>query len=81
MPRRHTVPEVDVVSPVQEVRIGQDRKSGVAQDHGRVANEENRPVRALGRSNIATGQNQLINPFHPISPLLTYSLKTDYGLL
>jgi hypothetical protein len=50
------VPEVDVVSPVQEVRIGQNRKSGAAQDYGRVADEENRSLRAVGRSNISAGQ-------------------------
>jgi len=47
--------EVDMVAPVQEVRIGQDRKSGVPQDHGRVADEENRCLRAVGRNDISAG--------------------------
>jgi hypothetical protein len=67
---RHTVPEVDVVSPVQVVRIGQNRKSGVAQDYGRVADEENGSLRAVGRSNISAEQNQFINPFISYLPFL-----------
>ena len=67
---RHTVPKVEVVSPVQEVRIGQNRKSGVARDYCRVADEENRSLRAVGRSNISAEQNQFINPFISYLPFL-----------
>jgi hypothetical protein len=62
------MPEVDVVASVQEVRVRQDREPGVAQNHGRVPDQENRPLRPVGGGKVSTGQSQLIVPFHLRSP-------------
>ena len=54
--RGHAVPEVDVVAPVEEVRIGQDREPGVAEDHGRRADEENRSLRGQWQQTVQSLQ-------------------------
>ena len=48
--RRHAVPEVDVVAPVKEVRVCEDREPRIAEDHGRRADEEDRPFAPIGRA-------------------------------
>ena len=62
--RRHAVPEVDVVAPVKEVRVCEDREPRVAEDHGRRADEEDRPLRPIGRAHVGARQAQLIGGVH-----------------
>jgi hypothetical protein len=71
--RRHAVPEMDVVAPVKEVRVGEDREPRVAEDHVRRADKENRPLGPIGRGHVGARQAQLIGGIHFRSALSVMS--------
>jgi hypothetical protein len=54
--RRHAVAEVDMVAPVEEVRVGEDREPRVAEDHSRRSDEEHRALRLVGCGHVGARQ-------------------------